>query len=274
MPELPEVETVVRTLEQLIKGKTIKDIEIYWDNIIERKEIDSFKEVLIGQTFQDFSRRGKYLLFGLDHTMLVVHLRMEGKFYYYKTSTPKEKHTHVIFFFTDGSELHYHDVRKFGKMYLYPLNEGYICLDKLGKEPFDEELTVEYLITMSKNKRISIKQFLLDQSVIAGIGNIYADEICFLAKINPKTTVDKISKKKWIELLQAVQTVLKEAIEQGGTTIRSYTSSLGVTGLFQQQLNAYGRFGKPCVDCGTLLQKTKITGRTTVFCPTCQKVKK
>ena len=271
MPELPEVETVVVTLQHLIQDKKINDVYVGWDNIIESSSTKEFKEKLINQSFRKFSRRGKYLLFYLDDFLLVSHLRMEGKFFYYDIPTEKAKHTHVIIKFSDCSELHYNDTRKFGKMYLYNNLIEFENKHLLGKEPFDSTITVDYLKEHIKYKRVSIKQFLLDQRYIVGIGNIYADEICFLAKISPNRQVNTLIDQELLLIIETTKKVLAEAIKQGGTTVKSYTSAHDVTGLFQQSLNVYGRYGQDCLKCSTKLEKTKIAGRTTVYCPHCQR---
>lgn len=273
MPELPEVETVVNTLKNLILNKEFKDVTVYWDNIIATPELELFKDAIIGQKIIDISRRGKYILFHLTSKTLVSHLRMEGKYFVYDTKTPKDKHSHVIYNFTDGGQLHYNDTRKFGKMYLYDESEALKILANVGLEPWDSKLTSSYLRKKAKNRKVSIKQFLLDQSVIAGIGNIYVNEILFLVKLHPATVVNTVSAIKFNQIIDATQDVLSRAIEQGGTTIKSYTSSLGVTGLFQQSLNVHNLEGHDCPVCNSKIEKITVAQRGTYFCPSCQKLK-
>lgn len=271
MPELPEVETVVNTLKTLVIGKEISGVSVYWDNIIANPSVDHFKEILLGQKIKDVSRRGKYILFNLTDMTLVSHLRMEGKYFVYNEKTKKTKHDHVIIYFSDLTQMHYNDTRKFGKMYLYKKDEALKILANVGLEPWDRLLTAKYLQKRAKNKRVSIKQFLLDQSIIAGIGNIYVNEILFLTKLHPAVIVNKVSLSKFKEIIEVTQDVLNKAIEQGGTTIRSYTSSLGVTGLFQQSLKVHNLAGKPCQICNTLIIKITVAQRGTYLCPSCQK---
>ncbi|MBR2792013.1 MAG: bifunctional DNA-formamidopyrimidine glycosylase/DNA-(apurinic or apyrimidinic site) lyase [Erysipelotrichaceae bacterium] len=272
MPELPEVETVVRTLENRINGRIINEVVVRWPKIIDNVPVDIFEKKLRGQKFIGFGRRGKFLLFELSNYMLIAHLRMEGKFYVYAEETEPDKHSHVIFRLDKG-ELHFNDVRKFGRLYLYEKNNRYNCLDKLGKEPWDDTLTAEYLKEYCKGKSTAIKSQLLDQSMIAGIGNIYANEICFDVRINPEHPACYISRDKWNEIIESTRKILAEAIRAGGTTIRSYTSSLGVTGLFQQELFVQSREKEPCKICGQAIEKKFVNGRGTYFCPECQKKK-
>ena len=272
MPELPEVETVVRTLEKQIGNKTIKEVKVFWDNIIANVDPKIFASSLINQKIEKYDRRGKFLVFTLTDYILVSHLRMEGKFFIHPLNTLKDKHTHLIFKMED-IEVHYNDVRKFGKFYLYSKNENLICLEKLGYEPFDEKLNGKILKKLTKKDKMVIKTKLLDQSLIAGIGNIYANEICFKCNLDPLRKSCYISEVKWDEIIKATKEVLSKAIEQGGTTIRSYTSSLGVTGLFQQSLMVHSREKENCYVCDSEILKIKVNGRGTYYCPNCQKPK-
>lgn len=273
MPELPEVETVVNTLKKLVLNKRIESVTSYWDNIIAYPDISEFTEAIKGQQIIDINRRGKYIIFNLTSKTLVSHLRMEGKYFVYSNDVEKDKHSHIIFKFEDGGQMHYNDVRKFGKMYLYDESEALRILENVGLEPWDRKLTGAYLKKRAQNRRITIKQFLLDQSIIAGIGNIYVNEIMFLVKIHPETVVNKVSLAKFNEIIATTQDILAEAIKQGGTTIRSYTSSLGVTGLFQQSLNVHNLDGKACPVCGEEIIKITVAQRGTYLCPNCQSKK-
>ncbi|MDO4378365.1 MAG: bifunctional DNA-formamidopyrimidine glycosylase/DNA-(apurinic or apyrimidinic site) lyase [Erysipelotrichia bacterium] len=271
MPELPEVETVLRTLEKQLKGQQIEQVKMFYSKILDNIDENYFIVHLPGQHFVNFERRGKYLLFVLDDYVLVVHLRMEGKFYVYpKDYDQKDKHTHVIFYL-NNMQLHYNDVRKFGRFYLYKKGMPIECINKLGYEPFDENLTGCYLKKYNRHNHQKIKTQLLDQEMIAGIGNIYADEICFQAQINPLRQARFISGEKYDQLINACRLILKEAIKQGGTTIRSYTSSLGVTGLFQLSLKVHNRENENCYKCGNKIIREKVNGRSTYYCPYCQK---
>ncbi|MEC1242001.1 DNA-formamidopyrimidine glycosylase, partial [Bacillus paralicheniformis] len=190
MPELPGVETVRRTLAGLVRGKTIDAVDVRWTKIIKRpEEPEEFARLLAGQTFQSIGRRGKFLLFHLDDCVMVSHLRMEGKYGLHQNDEPLDKHVHVIFRFTDGSELRYRDVRKFGTMHLFKPGEELteLPLRQLGPEPFSGEFTAGYLRERLKKTNRSVKTALLDQRTVVGLGNIYVDEALFRAGIHPET---------------------------------------------------------------------------------------
>ena len=270
MPELPEVETVRRGLIKKVKGKKIISSTVLWDNIIAYPKKEEFIKRVSNQTINDIKRRGKFLIFDLDNYYLVSHLRMEGK-YFIKTNEPLTKHDHVIFKLNTNEQLRYNDTRKFGKMYLVNKDELSITpISKLGLEPWDKELTPKYL-KEKLNKKKAIKTLLLDQEIITGIGNIYADEILFLSKINPETEGCKLTNKNLQDIIDNTKEVLSKAIELGGTTIHTYTSVDGITGLFQQELLVHGKKDMPCPNCNTIIKKITVNGRGTYYCPKCQK---
>ena len=273
MPELPEVETVRATLHNLILNRKIKSIDVYYTKIIKDLSLTDFINKLVGSTLLDIKRLGKYLIFIFDDIALISHLRMEGKYYIKDQLEHLEKHEHIVFNFTDGSSLRYHDVRKFGTMDLRELDKIYTTapLNKLGLEPFDPLMTVKYLKGKLHKKEVAIKTCLLDQHIFAGLGNIYVDEVLFLSKLNPKINASKIKDSDYQNIIDNAIKVLKKAIALGGTTIRSYTSSLGVSGLFQNELNVHTLQGKPCSVCGSVILKTRVNGRGTYYCPKCQK---
>ncbi|WP_163538140.1 DNA-formamidopyrimidine glycosylase [Gracilibacillus sp. YIM 98692] len=275
MPELPEVETIRQTLKQLVIGKQIKDIEIKWPKIIKQPDdIGEFKQRIIKQTIQDIRRKGKFLLFDLDHDVIVSHLRMEGKYGVYHKNEPYIDHTHIIFHFTDDRQLRYRDVRKFGTMHLWEKGTEHEQkpLNQLAKDPIAEDFSLKEFTNKVQKSDRSIKNILLDQSVIAGLGNIYVDETLFLAAVHPLTKGSELSKKQIKKILEAAIQTLEMAIKQGGTTIRSYVNSQGQIGMFQQQLHVYGKQGESCTKCQTHIEKVKVSGRGTHFCPVCQKV--
>lgn len=277
MPELPEVETVRRTLHNLILNETVRDIDVFYDRIIRKNTPQEFKTILEGRTLTDIGRYGKYLLFHFDEITLVSHLRMEGKFFYKDADAPREKHEHIVFYFTNGMTLRYHDTRKFGTMDIVKTKDLYTeksPLSNLGLEPFDKGATVQYLQGKIKNKRIAVKGVLLDQSILTGLGNIYVDEVIFLSHLHPETKANELTKKDLQNILDNSIKVLEKAIKLGGTTIRSYTSSLGVTGRFQNELFVHMRKGETCKICNTVIEKTKVVGRGTYICPKCQKQKR
>ncbi|HLR59612.1 MAG TPA: DNA-formamidopyrimidine glycosylase [Pseudogracilibacillus sp.] len=274
MPELPEVETIRRTLKELVLNKKITDIEVFWGKIIKHPDdIEHFKQIIIGQTIRDVKRKGKFLIFELDTEMLVSHLRMEGKYFINQNGMERDKHTHVIFNFSDGSSLNYNDVRKFGTMHVFS-KENYLKvkpLNQLGPDPFEDDFSIDYLKEkLSKTTRY-IKAALLDQTIIAGLGNIYVDEVLFKAKIHPEKRANTLTEEQ-IELISKYSyEVLKAAVKQGGTTIRSYVNGEGEMGLFQQELYVYGQENEVCKVCGDTIEKFKSSGRGTHVCLTCQK---
>jgi formamidopyrimidine-DNA glycosylase len=199
---------------------------------------------------------------------------MEGKYGLYPKEEPYDKHTHVIFHFTDGSELRYRDVRKFGTMHLYKKGEEFQKppLIDLGPEPFSEDFTKEYLSVKLKKTNRKINPALLDQKVFVGLGNIYVDEALFRSGIHPERIANSLSEEELTLLHQEIVKTLDEAVKKGGSTIRSYVNSQGEIGMFQLELYAYGRKGEECKRCGTPLEKTTVGGRGTHYCPTCQKI--
>lgn len=272
MPELPEVETVLRILEQQLQDHKIVDIEVPYPKLLHQVAVADFKAKLIGKTWQSFDRRGKYLCFRIDDQQLYCHLRMEGKFYFYdKTESFERKHVHLIFYLDDGRLLCYHDTRKFGRFYLYEQNEIPECLADLGYEPWDQNLDAKRFYQMLHQRKVALKDFLLDQRYVTGIGNIYANEACFAAKLYPYMLTNTITRKDSEELLKQIRRILENAIASGGTSIRTYTASLGVTGRFQLHLYVYQRAGKPCLVCQSPIVKQMFKGRGTFYCKTCQR---
>lgn len=266
MPELPEVETVRQTLRQFVLKKEIQSIDIHYDKIIDG-DVQEFQNAVVHQTIQEIDRVGKYLIFILDDVAFISHLRMEGKYHILSPHIPCDKHTHVVFHLND-EDLRYIDTRKFGRMQLVDKNlyRQQQPLNRLGKEPFD--ITTEELYQQLHHTTLPIKSALLDQSVMCGIGNIYANEICFLMHIDPRTKANRLSKKRVNELREISIDVLKRAIAQGGTTIHSFDAN-GIHGLFQVQLNVHGQ--KECPICQGKLKKIMVNQRGTYYCPTCQK---
>ena len=273
MPELPEVETVRKTLKRKVLNKTIKSVSVFWDSIIAYPNISEFKTEIETQTINDIKRLGKWLIFCLDDYYLLSHLRMEGKYFLRDGSDEKKKHEHVIFHFTDNTDLRYQDTRKFGKMHLIKKEDfdNYVVIKELGYEPWDEKLDYNYLKDKYKKKNLPIKTVILDQSIITGIGNIYADEILFLSGINPKIKAKDLKKKDLENIIINTRITLEKAISEGGTTIRSYTSDEGITGRFQNNLYVHRREKEKCLTCGEEIIKIKVGGRGTYYCPKCQK---
>lgn len=274
MPELPEVETVKKTLQRLIVGKTIADVAVRWPNIIKHPDdVQAFRTLLIGETIQDIARRGKFLRFILDRFVLVSHLRMEGKYRWTAEDEPLDKHTHVIFTFTDGSQLRYRDVRKFGTMHVYEKGEE-LChppLGHLGPEPLSDDFDAGVLQAVFQKTTRIVKAVLLDQTVVCGLGNIYVDEALFRAGIHPQAPANALTVAQMATLASKIRETLSEAVDMGGSSVRSYLNGLGEMGMFQQRLYVYGRTGEPCKRCGAPIEKMRAAGRGTHYCPRCQK---
>lgn len=273
MPELPEVETVRQSLKLRLINKKIKSVRVLWDNIIAYPSKEEFIKEITDKTIIDIQRRGKFLMFDLDDYYLLSHLRMEGKYFFKDKDEVLDKHEHIIFELDDEMELRYRDTRKFGKMYLISKSEinNIGPLVNLGLEPWDDNLTSDYLLDKYKNKKLPIKSVLLDQSIIVGIGNIYADEILFLSKINPLKKCNLINNKEANDIIKYTREVLEKAIKMGGTTIRTYSSVDGVHGLFQQELLVHGKDKGLCPVCNSKIDKIKVGGRGTYYCHICQK---
>ena len=228
---------------------------------------------MIGLEFKEILRKGKWLLFDIGDYYLCSHLRMEGKYFIKNHDEEINKHEHVIFTFEDGIDLRYHDTRKFGRMNLV-LKDKLDTVEgvrKQGIEPIDSNLTKEYLFYKFNKKSLPMKSLLLDQTIISGLGNIYADEVLFKAGINPLRLGKSITLEECDKIRKASNDIISEAIKCGGTTIRSYTSSLGVTGRFQQNLMVHKREGLECKKCHSLIKKIVVGGRSTYYCEKCQK---
>jgi formamidopyrimidine-DNA glycosylase len=273
MPELPEVETVRRGLMKLIIGEEIAKVSLYYDKIVENADKGKFAADLEGEVFQNVLRRGKFLIFQTDHYDLVSHLRMEGKYALVDGVDPQNKHVHVVFEFESGKSLQYQDVRKFGRMMLLPRDTAlhtYKGIIQLGPEPTPETFDATTFYNELHKNHAVIKPLLLNQKIVVGLGNIYVDEVLWKSKINPSLKASDIDRRHSNTLHKATIETLEEAIQHGGTTIRSYINADGQTGEHQNHLNVYGQKGQPCPRCKTPIDKYKLAGRSTHFCPKCQ----
>ncbi|WP_372636271.1 DNA-formamidopyrimidine glycosylase [Cohnella sp.] len=277
MPELPEVETVVRTLNGLIVGKTIRDVQVRLPRIIQKPDDPPlFAAMLQGRTFERVERRGKFIRMLLDGITLVSHLRMEGRYGLYRTGEPEELHTHVVFRFEDDTELRYKDVRQFGTMHLFVRGEEFEQppLHKLGMEPLDELVfTYRAFRDLMAKRSTRVKPLLLNQEIIVGLGNIYVDEALHRAGIHPEREADSLKPSELKRLHESIVRVLRDAVDAGGSSVKSYVNGQGEMGYFQYSLRVYGRKGEPCQACGASIVKTVVAGRGTHFCPRCQKDK-
>ena len=268
MPELPEVETVVTILKNKICKKKIVEVKVHLAKIIKNVTPIYFEQALIGEVINSIKRRGKHLLFLTDNYCFISHLRMEGKFYIYDNSSNYDKyHVLLSFFLSDNTKLVYHDTRRFGTFHLHSLKEYHEgkLLSQIGLEPFDPKITAKYLHNSWKNRKKEIKSVLLEQNIICGIGNIYACEALYDAKINPFIATNTLTKKQLNTLIRSIRKILTKAIQAGGTTVSSFHAS-GISGKFQHELKVYGRAGKKCYSCGSIIQKRKLSGRGTYFC--------
>jgi len=292
LPELPEVETVRRGLEKKLNNFIIKKVEVCRDSTVAfptKKE--EFIKGLRNSLIYKWDRRGKYLIaqlkevqnentqFPLENSQnngfLVVHLRMTGYFKFIKNSSQPCKHTRIRLFDENNNELRYIDVRSFGQMWWIKqgLSRNKIIkgLGSLGPEPFSKDFNTKYLKEVISKRTKSIKAILLDQTIVAGIGNIYADESLYSAGISPFRGAQTIKKNEIVKLKESIVTVLKKSIGSGGTTFSDFRNLEGENGDFGLQTNVYRRTGKECHKCGNLIERQKITGRSTHWCPKCQK---
>ncbi len=270
MPELPEVETVRRVLEKEILNLKIVDVKIKYNPII-NNDIEYFKENVIGKTFKKLERRGKFLIFKLNEGNIISHLRMEGKYFYIPKDSLDNKHIHVIYYLSNGYMLCYQDVRKFGRIEYKDEKNLFTTppINEVGYDPIlDKEIEINRIYDKIINKAVPIKTTLLDQSIIAGLGNIYVDEVLFKSKINPLLPSKNLKLKELEEIIKNTKEILSNAILNKGTTIRSYTSSLGVEGNYQNFLLVHTK--EVCPVCGLKLSKIKIGGRSTYYCKNCQ----
>ncbi|EHJ57397.1 formamidopyrimidine-DNA glycosylase [Streptococcus urinalis FB127-CNA-2] len=272
MPELPEVEIVRRGLEALVIGRQIKAISIKVPKMV-KPEKELFKILVEGQHFKEIRRRGKYLIIVLEDCLLISHLRMEGKYLYFPEEVPENKHFHVYFYLENGATLVYQDVRKFGTMEIIAKDQEstYFEKKKLGPEPRPETFTLrqfEAKIPLSKKE---IKPRLLDQQLVAGLGNIYVDEVLWAAKVHPAKPCQELKKSEIKRIHDETIRILSLGIEKGGSTIRTYRNALGEDGTMQSYLKVYGKQGQPCPRCQEAIVKIQLKGRGTHFCPQCQK---
>ncbi len=268
MPELPEVETVANSVRKHILNKSFESIHLNWKKTLENFTIDRFNVKAKNNPVIDVYRRGKYIIIAFDDCILAVHLRMTGKLYVVEELDVNKKHISLYLKFSNKYLL-FEDTRKFGRFYLYR-NINYLD-EKLGVEPLSDEFSEDWLLNNIKNRSRQIKPLLLDQSFIAGIGNIYADEALWYASIHPLSISSNLSKRKIKILREGIIKVLSESIKLGGTTIRDYTYDFSYVGSYAINLNVFGKEGHNCSRCNTIIIKNKVAQRGTHFCPKCQK---
>ncbi len=270
MPELPEVETTMRGLRPHLENAVVQDVVVRFPTL--RWPIPSTLGLdLAQQKVSQLSRRGKYILIAVKKGTLIIHLGMSGSLRIVTTLTTPRRHDHVDIVFSDQKILRYHDPRRFGAILwteaepsLHPL------LALLGVEPLSADFTPQYLQQKAGVRRIAIKSFIMDSHIVVGVGNIYAAEALFLAKIHPTASAGLLTLQQYQRLVESIRYVLESAIHQGGTTLKDFVNSDGKPGYFAQKLNVYGRVGQPCVACQTILKHLTIGQRSTVFCEYCQ----
>lgn len=284
MPELPEVETIKRQLNNVIVGKKIKSVEILEPRLV-KSGPKSFKKAVTGAIIKAVRRRAKLLIVDLSGGYsLLIHLKMTGQLIYDRGTTRnstqnyaesiKSKHTHVIYTFGDGSRLLHNDLRKFGFVKLVETKEVLKYLEKegYGPEPLENNFTLKiFKALLAKQSRKKIKPTLMEQTFIAGIGNIYADEICFYAGVRPTRIISILKEKEIKKLFDGIKKILAEAIKYRGSSVDQYVDAKGKIGAFVPRLKVYGREGEKCSKCGAIIQRIKINGRSAHFCPKCQK---
>jgi formamidopyrimidine-DNA glycosylase len=273
MPEMPEVEIIRRYLDTQVAGKTIMNLDIRLPRMIKWPDVEGFRALVTGRTIKSMNRRGKYLLMELDNDSKVVfHLRMTGRLVYEPTGETSDHHARVIFHLQDGASLVYGDTRTLGTIHgLKPQELGMLKgLAEMGPEPLSAEFTAEYLYKTANQRKVAIKSFLLNQKYIGGIGNIYADEALFLARIHPLRPANSLTQAECSRLWESVNKVIAAGIADGGTTFRDYQNGEGGKGSHQEHLYVYGRKGEQCRNCGAVIERITVGGRGTHFCPKCQ----
>lgn len=270
MPELPEVETSRRGILPHIKGQVISSVIIRKATL--RWPIPAeLSHYLAKQRILDVTRRGKYLLLHTRKGYAILHLGMSGRLRILPSEQPAQKHDHVDICFTHGLCLRFTDPRRFGALLWTNDPNNHPLLAELGVEPLTKQFTADYLFQLSRKRSLTIKQFIMDSHIVVGVGNIYANEALFSAGIHPKRAAGRITLQRYQQLVIAIKAILKQAIQRGGTTLRDFQNSAGKPGYFQQQLQIYGRQGQACLQCKDILREIRLSQRSSVYCPTCQR---
>jgi formamidopyrimidine-DNA glycosylase len=272
MPELPEVEVIRRGLAPRLLGLRVREVVSGEKTLRRQSSPAELRRWVVGRRILGLDRRGKYLVFELeDGVRLLMHLGMTGRLLLAPTTSPARDHVHLVFRMEGGFDLALQDVRRFGQVLVFPPGEELTPLADLGPEPFSPQVTAGWLAAQARGRSRPIKNFLLDGRILAGIGNIYACEILFAARLHPAKPVSELSPDDWRRILKETRRILQAAISRGGTTVSDYLNSQGETGLFQLDLQVYGRGDEPCRRCGTPIQRLVQAGRSSFFCPRCQK---
>jgi formamidopyrimidine-DNA glycosylase len=272
VPELPEVETVVRDLRGPLVGRRLTTLAVS-RKALRRRWQPRWKKVLLGRRVMAVERRGKWIILDLEGPILLVHLGMTGQFTFVAAAETRQDHTHLVFGLDDGDhELRFRDIRRFGSATLFPDRqrvEEFFLAGGLGPEPFLLE-SGYWRKCLARTVR-NLKAILLDQRIVAGVGNIYADEALFEARLSPRLIGKDISTRQAERLRSAIVTVLERAIAKRGSSIRDYVGGSGLMGEYQNEFRVYGRVGEPCPRCRTAIERTRLAGRSSHYCPNCQK---
>jgi formamidopyrimidine-DNA glycosylase len=269
MPELPEVEVSRLGISPYLVGQTIKTIHIYQPTL--RWPVPEAVKLTEGLTILSVVRRAKYLLIETKMGSLILHLGMSGKLRVIDSTVERVKHDHIDIELTSGKILRLNDPRRFGAFLFQAPNETHKLLSKLGPEPLTPKFNANALYEYSRGRKTAIKQFIMDNHTVVGVGNIYANESLFKAGIHPQLAAGKISLARYKKLVAFIKETLQKAIEQGGTTLKDFAQADGNPGYFAQELLVYGKAGKPCPGCQVMLEEIRQAGRSSVFCPVCQK---
>ena len=270
MPELPEVETTRCGIAPHVEGRIISQLLLRQPSL--RWPVPAqLPSLLAGEKVTSVHRRAKYLLFSVSSGQFIVHLGMSGSLRLVPADTPPRKHDHVDWQLDNGTALRFHDPRRFGALLWQPAGEQHPLLANLGPEPLSDAFSAERLFALSRGRRSAVKTFIMDNAVVVGVGNIYANEALFMAGIRPDRAAGRIAMGRYERLAEAIRTVLSRAIAMGGTTLRDFVGGDGSPGYFRQSLQVYGREGEPCRSCGQPLRAMRLGQRNTVFCPACQR---
>jgi len=276
VPELPEVEVICRGLAPHIIGRRVKKISSSMKRLRLPVQREKLVDLLEGRDITGLLRRAKFMLVVFNNNaILIIHLGMTGRLGLFHCQTPKAKHDHLRILFDDDSELRFNDARRFGSVQVIP-PDAYKSIEDLfpytGPEPLGRKFTAAYLLKQAANRRQPVKNFLMDSRIVAGIGNIYANEILFATGIHPQTEAGCLDGGSWKNIVRTSRRILNRAIDCGGTTISDYVNASGGKGYFQIELKIYGRHGQTCTRCRTIIAKKVLAGRSSFFCPNCQKI--
>ncbi len=269
MPELPEVEVSRMGITPHLAGQTIRSLTFRTAKL--RWPIPDELQQLQGQVIRGISRRAKYLLIETDKGCAIVHLGMSGSLRVLDAALPAGKHDHVDLTLSNGKILRYNDPRRFGAWLWCDVDKQHAVFNKLGPEPLTDDFSVATFTARAKGKTVAIKPFIMDNHVVVGVGNIYANEALFSAGIHPKRPAGEVTLAQWQRLVIEIKTVLAKAILQGGTTLKDFAQADGKPGYFAQELQVYGKAGQPCPICGELIVEMKIGQRNTFYCDHCQR---